>query len=560
MTDKILLKRSLTSGSIPTTASLEPGELAINVHDATVFLKQSGSAQEVIRPLLTLNTDSTGDILLTGSITSTDDITAPNFNGDLLGTASFALTASYAENAEGSGFPFEGDAEITGSLTVSGSFVDFTETAGISGSVFTGSFIGNGAGLTNLDFFQFGNYFEPLQFINETSITVSHHLLTEFPLVQVYDENGAQIIPENIIAVDNSTIIVEFAISTSGWIVIAKGGDVISNFETKAQDFFSETSITVSHNLDTTAPFVQVYDENDEQIIPQVIKIIDENTVRVDFPVETSGKIIITKGGHIVGAGDLSYVAKSFTSESLVTIIHNLNTTAPMVQVYDDSGEQISPDSIRVINASTIEVEFPVTTSGQIGISKGGHVISGVDFSGSFIGDFSGSFTGTVIGGSETAETASLALSVSGSGGRVLYNSADNTTTTSDNLEFDGTNLTVGGQLNASTKSFVIKHQTQPGKKLIYGVSEGPEHSVFIRGKLDDDNVIHLPEEWEWLVDMGSITVQLTPIGKHQKLYVEDIDGLEVKVGNENLMSKSVKCFYLVHGTRKDVEPLQTVI
>jgi hypothetical protein len=231
-----------------------------------------------------------------------------------------------------------------------------------------------------------------------------------------------------------------------------------------------------------------------------------------------------------------------------------------MVQVYDDSGEQISPDTIRVINASTIEVEFPVTTSGQIGISKGGHIISGVDFSGSFIGDFSGSFTGTVIGGSETAETASLALSVSGSGGRVLYNSADNTTTTSENLEFDGENLTVGGQLNASTKSFVIKHQTQPGKKLVYGVSEGPEHSVFIRGKLDDDNVIHLPEEWEWLVDLDSITVQLTPIGKHQKLYVEDVDGLVVKIGNENLMSKSVKCFYLVHGTRKDVAPLQTVI
>jgi hypothetical protein len=127
-------------------------------------------------------------------------------------------------------------------------------------------------------------------------------------------------------------------------------------------------------------------------------------------------------------------------------------------------------------------------------------------------------------------------------------------------LEFDGENLTVGGQLNASTKSFVIKHQTQPGKKLVYGVSEGPEHSVFIRGKLDDNNVIHLPEEWEWLVDLDSITVQLTPIGKHQKLYVEDIGGLEVKVGNENLMSKSVKCFYLVQGTRKDVEPLQTVI
>jgi hypothetical protein len=122
MTDKILLKRSLVSGSIPTTASLEAGELAINVHDAAVYLKQSGSGQEVIRPLLTLDTDSTGDVLLTGSITTTEDVTAPNFIGDLLGTSSFAITASYAETtAAGAGFPFTGSAELSGSLTITGS-------------------------------------------------------------------------------------------------------------------------------------------------------------------------------------------------------------------------------------------------------------------------------------------------------------------------------------------------------------------------------------------------------------------------------------------------------
>jgi hypothetical protein len=156
--------------------------------------------------------------------------------------------------------------------------------------------------------------------------------------------------------------------------------------------------------------------------------------------------------------------------------------------------------------------------------------------------------------------TASLALNVSGSSGRVLYNSANNTTATSENLEFDGTNLTVGGQLNASTKSFVIKHQRIPDKKLVYGVSEGPEHSVFIRGKLSGTNQIILPEEWDWLVDLDSLSVQLTPIGKYQKLYVDSIDGLVITVGNDNLMSKNINCFYLIHATRKDVAPLQTVI
>ena len=44
-----------------------------------------------------------------------------SFTGSLLGTASFATTASFALNAGGAGFPFNGNAIITGSLVVSGS-------------------------------------------------------------------------------------------------------------------------------------------------------------------------------------------------------------------------------------------------------------------------------------------------------------------------------------------------------------------------------------------------------------------------------------------------------
>jgi hypothetical protein len=156
--------------------------------------------------------------------------------------------------------------------------------------------------------------------------------------------------------------------------------------------------------------------------------------------------------------------------------------------------------------------------------------------------------------------TASLALAVSGSGSRVLYNSANNVTTTSANLIFDGTNLTVGGQLNASTKSFVIDHKQLPGKKLVYGVVEGPEHSVMVRGRISGNNKIHLPEEWEWLVDMNTVTVQLTSIGTFQQLYVDSIDGLIITVRSAGQWNEDIDCFYLVQATRKDVEPLETVV
>lgn len=49
----------------------------------------------------------------------------------------------------GTGFPFSGSAVITGSLSVSGSNVNFTLATGVSGA-FSGSFRGDGSGLTNL--------------------------------------------------------------------------------------------------------------------------------------------------------------------------------------------------------------------------------------------------------------------------------------------------------------------------------------------------------------------------------------------------------------------------
>ena len=116
--------------------------------------------------------------------------------------------------------------------------------------------------------------------------------------------------------------------------------------------------------------------------------------------------------------------------------------------------------------------------------------------------------------------------------------------------------LAVNGSFAATTKSFVIDHPTKEGKKLRYGSLEGPENGVYVRGKLRGDNTIELPDYWSKLVDPDSITVNLTPIGKHQNLYVEDIIDNKVVIGNGNLFNKEINCFYVVFAERCDVEKL----
>lgn len=113
--------------------------------------------------------------------------------------------------------------------------------------------------------------------------------------------------------------------------------------------------------------------------------------------------------------------------------------------------------------------------------------------------------------------------------------------------------LHVNGSFAATTKSFVIDHPTKPGWKLRYGSLEGPENGVYVRGRLTGKNVIELPDYWTKLVDPDSITVTLTPIGEHQKLYVKDIKDNTVVIGG----SKAVDCFYTVWAERIDVDKLK---
>ena len=81
--------------------------------------------------------DVNGDAIITGSLTVTSNITAPN----LTGTASYATQALSASYAPGTpAFPFVGSAQITGSLLLSGSLT-------LSNYTNSGSFPGTGSAL-----------------------------------------------------------------------------------------------------------------------------------------------------------------------------------------------------------------------------------------------------------------------------------------------------------------------------------------------------------------------------------------------------------------------------
>ena len=155
MAQIIRLKRTSVAGSVPTTSDLSTGELAINVHDGKVFLRRSGSVDDV-REVLT--NEFTGSVNITGSLTATE-------------------------------------------------------------------FVGDGSGLTNLTIAQTATV---KQVFAGSTWNINHNLDTTNPIAQAYDEDGYQVIPQTVRIVDEDNMQMTFPNALSGSAVVAKGGHIVS--------------------------------------------------------------------------------------------------------------------------------------------------------------------------------------------------------------------------------------------------------------------------------------------------------------------------------------------
>ena len=75
------------------------------------------------------------------------------------------------------------------------------------------------------------------------------------------------------------------------------------------------------------------------------------------------------------------------------------------------------------------------------------------------------------------------------------------------------------------------------------------DNLVVARGKVFNDTVIKLPEEWEETVNPKTITVSLTPCGMPQEFFVKTIDIKEVRISS--FSNLPIECYYLVMAETK---------
>jgi len=141
---------------------------------------------------------------------------------------------------------------------------------------------------------------------------------------------------------------------------------------TVASTFTNQTSVATDHNFDTKNVIVQVYDNNDQVIIPATITSTTANRSTVTFDVSTTGTIVIARGGHIVsgsvnsfgGQAPEYYAASGSTHAQRLAVVATLSASAHTARATGATSASAHTQRIAVVNnlsssaATAIRAEY----------------------------------------------------------------------------------------------------------------------------------------------------------------------------------------------------------
>jgi hypothetical protein len=323
----VLISGPKNSGSLGDEVHITPGKIMVAVGDDHIgdsIITQTGNVITLAGDLITTGVIS-GSIsatngvvsgssqltssydlryVISGSITQTTwDNIANKPSGIVSGASQVTESLDFRYRQVGTPITFaeltEKPALVSGSLQIK-NYGDIVTTGSnqfngnqiITGSVtISGSLNINDANIDNSRYLH-------VQSEGATTWTVNHNLEYDYPSVTIWDSTGNVIIPDSIVRVSNNQLTIGFISNESGWAHVSVGG-----ISTGQADRFlytqptTATTWTINHGLNYKYVNVNVYDDNDEMLLPQTVTATNANTTTLVFAIPTSGNAIISKGG-----------------------------------------------------------------------------------------------------------------------------------------------------------------------------------------------------------------------------------------------------------------------
>ena len=137
----------------------------------------------------------------------------------------------------------------------------------------------------------------------------------------------------------------------------------IGEVATVSASFDNSATINVGHNFSTKNIIVSVYDNNDNQIIPQTVSLTDSDNVRVVLSAAQSGFVVVAKGGHVVsGSADNSNQLNGQTGPYYLNYNNFTNVPSGLVS----GSSQITLSSTTGYNANEHFTQANITTVGTV--------------------------------------------------------------------------------------------------------------------------------------------------------------------------------------------------
>ena len=339
----------------------------------------------------------------TGSLTSIEgDVIYNSDRGTLLLYTGSQWTEIVGGGGTGEGFPFTGSAGISGSLIVDGE---------ITGSYFKG----DGSGLTNLTFDQAATVVH--SFVNKVSESVVHSFNSSNVLVSVYDADYNLFIPERVNIYDPNKVNIEFAETSSGYVVVARGGHILSGSLENAVLLNGESgSFYLDYNNLTNVPSGIVSSSTQVDLAQAFGTASHALTASyainagagAGFPFSGSAEItgslyvsgstisgsFVGDGSGLTGIGVVEFptVSDTFTNVTSSLVNHNFSSKNIIVNVYDENDFVIVPNQIQLLDSSSLQVTFTSPKSGTVVVAKGGHIVSGNNQNSILLNNQSGSY------------------------------------------------------------------------------------------------------------------------------------------------------------------------
>jgi hypothetical protein len=242
----VKLKRTAVEGKVPSTSNIELGELAINTFDGRIFFEKDNGTPS-IQQVVTTNSQTTGSLNILGDVTASFFIgngsqltNLPNSEISQVATvtASFQEVSSISVNHN-----FDSRNIIVSvydssysqliptsvvltdndnvDITLSGPHSGFAVVAK-GGHIVSGTLVQEVTEVSTVT----------ASFDNQSTIVVTHSFESKNIIVSVYDSNDSQLIPQSVTLTDLNTATILLSGNHSGFVVVAKGGHLVSGSAT----------------------------------------------------------------------------------------------------------------------------------------------------------------------------------------------------------------------------------------------------------------------------------------------------------------------------------------